>query len=336
MRNRESGTKAWEQRVARIGGALFLLLLMGGWCAGAETPEAFLDVNEILDTWQKNYVGIPSQKVRVSYRITEGAEPGEATCHCVARIDAGKRFHVWETKSPLGFEEKENVIITSFDGRVSKEFLPQLKRARMVPGRIDTVAAVYNPLAFVLGTKLSFVDPNRALPGSSLRTALQSLREEYPDGMPSLLLSFSTFRQFGQVFVRPELESVAGVMCHVVEGRDRGGSYRETIWFAHDKGMLRMKTLSELSQTGLHCTRVTEIASAATEKGVLWYPRRAVYEGRKAGTGAIERSVTEVLEFSPYIKVPDGTFDITFPPGTSVDDSTTGRMHDAGEGAPTN
>ena len=330
MKNRNNT----RERARQVGWIVVAAFLLWGVCdcrGDAEKPKSFLDAQAILDAWQRNYTGIVSQKLRLSSRVVKGGDPCEIQYYCIERTDDGSRFHVWQTTSPLGFEEKERVVVTSFDGRVSKECLYSQRGpiGYITPGRIGTLAATDNPLAIILGTKRDDLDPNSELPSSRGQRFIEALRKEYPNGIPSLMYTFRNAREFGRVTVRPKLESVAGVLCHVVEIDYPGSNSRMTMWFAHEKSMLRMKGLSEHPDVISVSTEVSEITSVQTEKGVLWYPRKTTQE-RKTNDAATTYEV-EVQEFVPHIKVPDSTFDIAFPPGTSVHDSVTHRMYYAGD-----
>ena len=165
MKNRNNT----RERARQVGWIVVAAFLLWGVCdcrGDAEKPKSFLDAQAILDAWQRNYTGIVSQKLRLSSRVVKGGDPCEIQYYCIERTDDGSRFHVWQTTSPLGFEEKERVVVTSFDGRVSKECLYSQRGpiGYITPGRIGTLAATDNPLAIILGTKRDDLDPGAADP----------------------------------------------------------------------------------------------------------------------------------------------------------------------------
>ncbi len=124
---------------------------------------------------------------------------------------------------------------------------------------------------------------------------------------------------FGEVKVRPQLEFIAGEACHVLELHQKDKV--ETIWFAHNKNMLPMKTLYISSPNhgyGMVKTReVKEIASVATETGILWYPR-LIMEDLTIGTEFSATYKVTIDEFVPFFKAPAETFSYKFPAGTLV------------------
>lgn len=315
---------------ARQMACMVSLLIATGICrADAGGHESFLDAQTIIDTWQSNYARIDSYKVRVSKRVITGADPCELTYSCVDLIEDRGRFHVWMTNSALGFDEKEKVIISSFNGHQSKDFRGAIQEARIVSGSLHPQGVAFvNPLLSVLGSERVMIADPSVTTMSPLR---RSLKEEFPEGIPGITYDYRVAKEKGRVVVRPELEVVAGVSCHVVDVEGFSPQVSGTTWwFAHERSMLRVKSSHRYRDGETNSMEVLELAKVDTETGALWYPRKAIRQQKREGRDRLVE--IEVPEFVPHIKVPDSTFDVAFPPGTRVRDSVAGMIYRVGEG----
>jgi hypothetical protein len=233
------------------------------------------------------------------------------------------------TNSALGFDEKEKVIISSFNGHQSKDFRGAIQEARIVSGSLHPQGVAFvNPLLSVLGSERVMIADPSVTTMSPLR---RSLKEEFPEGIPGITYDYRVAKERGRVVVRPELEVVAGVSCHVVDVEGFSPQVSGTTWwFAQERSMLRVKASHRYRDGETNSMEVLELAKVDTETGALWYPRKAIRQQKREGRDRLVE--IEVPEFVPHIKVPDSTFDVTFPPGTRVRDSIAGMIYRVGEG----
>jgi hypothetical protein len=123
--------------------------------------------------------------------------------------------------------------------------------------------------------------------------------------------------------VKPELENVAGVPCHVVYSHTDSNSQQCDVaeWFAADKSMLLMRyhfsVIGKIKPTKIiESYDVNSIGSVNTPKGLLWYPKEVTKVDRN---GRIDRYKVydysvEPLEKSVFQrgKLPAGTNVINF------------------------
>ncbi|MBA7485104.1 hypothetical protein ES707_20639 [subsurface metagenome] len=303
------------------------LFLMGICLGTPETQEAFLDAQMIYDGWEANYGNIKSMKFRLSEGLVhaEGAGVNNkkyVRCSHWEKIEDGKRVYVRHTTSQAGFEDEDKVVVMSFDGSVGKTYMPGRKEGVIYRGLRGAVPEFSNPMrrymmagrmqlgSFAINPSIGKDDP--------LRKLIEKLKEEFPEGVPTFTFDFMMGRQLGQVKVLPDLESVAGQLCHVVEIGDCQNGTGQRYWVAHEKNMLPMRFVSYRKGGSYTKIEVLDVASAKTDVGEIWYPCVAIRGLNGASQGL--RYELRVDEFMPHIKVSSTFFDIDFPDGTRVVD----------------
>ncbi len=313
---------------------LVLCLFFGvGTCFGtAEMQKAFLDAQTIHDGWEANYAHIESVKFKLLHRLVHAE--GSRTERLVRfshyeKVKDGKRIYVRHTTSAAGFENEVGVIIMSFDGSIGKNYKPWLKEGGIYRGLSGATIEYKNPMeGYLLSEPIEIKVLKPVKSSSNVKDnsfiikylkLREKLKDKYPGGVPTFTYDFVMGRELGYVRVLPELESVAGQMCHVVEiVQDQDGPVRK-YWFAHEKGMLPLRFFKNYENGNYTRKEVLKIASAETDVGEIWYPRVATRE-LKNGDRIFQHELI-VYEFVPHIKVPPETFDIDFPDGTRVNDS---------------
>lgn len=282
MKNLTMPFPCWDNKHRFVITPWFICFLMStqiGMCS-AENRNAFWDLDEIRDEWKANYGFINSVKCKLSETVIEyegATRPGSVYFETV--VD-GDRFFLRRPVTPSGWQNKTMVKTSSFDGAIGKEYYPWKKRGKIYAGKPST-------------------------PGSDImKIYLGLFNVELEHDTPN-------------VKVLPNLESVAGQLCHVIEFGDFA-SYGSRTWVAHEKGMLLMKhvRLGKVS----HIREVQRIACAKTDIGDTWYPVEATRE--IISTKQLSRSVhrLSVEYFEPDIDVDPNVFEIDFPIGTRISD----------------
>ena len=345
--------------------ALACCILVPGMCSADDgKEEAFLDAQELVDGWQANYGHIDSFKVRCSTIPVEekGHNPNPRTrpqFFLYERIQDGGKFFSRYTRCRQGFDGTGDYAISSFDGRIGKEFTYMSDtRTRQAVYKVNpdgTTSREYvygvprggshadgtiyrgsrgrdigqmNLLADFLGSLPGLSRSEKGQPSKVMPT------EQYPLGIPTFIAQYNRALEINGVLVRPYLESVAGEPCHVLELYFSHGD--DAFWLAHEKGMLLMKkkyvpTERKRVSTyrATHTEELKQIASVTTEKGVLWYPR-VITDERIWPDHSYTTKVT-VHEFVPYFKAPAETFNYVFPNGTHVRDRIRDMRYTVGE-----
>jgi hypothetical protein len=254
------------------------------------------------------------------------------------RIQDGRKFLVRTSLSPQGLDNDANYTTASFDGSIGKTYYENSNQSSTVRGfgsiyrgLPDWGYSRLNKFELFLGTA---PDPD-LLSKSAYRKEPQwkgKLEQQYPLGIPIFLDEYYNALKAEWVIVHPNLESVAGEPCHVLE-LDPGG-YIEKFWLAHDKGMLPMKTMYLRSQDYVKqkiiTRKVKEIASIETETGTLWYPRVITEERIQKPNYSYTIEVT-IDEFVPNFKASAETFSYEFPNGTLVYDKNKDLRYYVGE-----
>jgi len=314
-------------------------MLVPGTCiADDDKEEAFLDAQTLVDGWDANYGHIDSFKVRCSTIPLEekGQNPNPRTrprFFLYERIQDGGKFLSRRTRSPQGFDDTDDYPVAVFDGTIGKEYVSSPSSRDRPYGWIyrdshSRDSGRMNLLGDFLGSLPELYSSEK---GQSWKV---KPTQQYPLGIPTFITWYNHALEINGILVRPYMESVAGESCHVLELDFE--SHRSTYWFAHEKGMLLMKkkwVTHESRWTALVRTVRTkeakEIASATTEKGVLWYPR-VITDELIRPDHSYTTKVT-IHEFVPYFKAPAETFDYEFPNGTRVYDKIKDLRYTVGE-----
>jgi len=320
--------------------ALECCMLIPGMCRADDgRQEAFLDAQMLVDGWEASYCHIDSLKVSCTRILVDEKGQNPIRLQQIQfmhheRIQDGTKFLSRFAPTAQGFNNGADYLINSFDGSIGREYIYKNNHGdgSICRGLCDSTTEDMNLLAKFLQT-----NPLLSAKPVSEKDPLWKvkLRQQYPLGIPVFLDKYNVALKFGEVKVRPQLEYVAGEACHVLE-LDLI-SRIETFWFAHEKGMLPMKTMYVSSPDrvpGKVVTReVKEIASVATETGILWYPRVIMEEHTRGPDYSFTIKVT-VDEFVPHFKAPPETFSYVFPSGTRVWDKIQNLKYIAGPSSP--
>ena len=302
--------------------------------ANSDSNKSFLDVESILAGWESTYGSIHS--MRVSYnnilidykpptKIPESIPPSKRMY--IERIESGKRFHIRTSIAEDGFARNESLVEQSFDGKTTMTYWGQQNDGEIVTGLQGRAAEEENILLEYLLL--------RNMPAPSY------LEEKYPNGLPRLVQNFITGIDKYKIIVRPDLESVAGQLCHVVE-LIRPGAYdevkrevKDVFWMAHNKGMCVLK-FQRYWDEQLQVERVAKEIAVVDMDGIeICYPTKAHRTVFYEDSEVIKYELT-VTEFVPNIEVDEEMFRIDFPPGTSVYDKTLGLSYKVAEKDPNN
>jgi formylglycine-generating enzyme required for sulfatase activity len=334
------------------------IFVLGTCSANDNKEESFLDAQTLVDGWETNYGHIDSFKVRCSTIPLEekGQNPNPRTrprFFLYERIQDGGKFFSRRTRSPQGFDDTNDYSVNVFDGNIGREYRYVSNRRDRHPnykvnsdGSVSKVyvRGVLHGESRAYGT--IYRDPHGRdtgrmnllgdFLGSLPATFSSGIRstQQYPLGVPTFIRSYNSALEIDGVLVYPYMETVAGELCHVLELDFE--NHTHTYWFAHDKGMILMKTkwILHESRWTSHVRKVRtkeakEIVSVTTEKGVLWYPRIITDELIRPDYSYTTK--VTVHEFVPYFKAPAEKFDYEFPNGTRVYDSIKDVRYIVGE-----
>ncbi|MFA5251459.1 MAG: hypothetical protein WC454_02595 [Phycisphaerae bacterium] len=286
----------------------------------AEPLKAFLDVNTILETWQRNYGNIKSMQVSYTERVLEAKSPASdpniynnlIMWKHLDRVEEGNRYH---TLFSYSMEKDGSKPVDSwertFNGSTTKEYSSKEKQGTIQSGQKGHSVERENLLKeyMLLDTKVRFkkdksgweqIDPN----------ALPTFRE---------IFRYASIKKF-EVTVHPELETVAGKLCHVIE-ITKGDRLLDKIWVAHECGMLPMKYQTYVNRQLFDEIEVEQVAESVVSG--IWYPIKAY---RSSDTERFGKTKYELIvhAFVPNIKVDGNTFRLDFANGTWVDDQVLG------------
>jgi hypothetical protein len=303
--------------------------LAAAWTCGAESAgKAFLDSQTIQDRWKANYTGFKSMRIRVSTTLLPAEGPGSSgieRCSYLDRIQDGQCFLVryTHTDGSAADIDSNNLGVMSFDGVLWKQYEPWSGKAtifRTSPTYIVPDAG--NPAH---GLMLSgTVQPDYIITGKGLppddpmRRLVERCSREYPDGVPGLVFNFMICQESGWLRVLPDLETVNGMPCHVVEMGD-GKIWVHQYWLSHEKGMLPVKWTTQRKGGDSSRDEVLDVASVTSRRGELWYPRVLIRES--VSNGCVTRTKYVVHEFAPDIEIPVETFEVNYPDGVRVTDT---------------
>ena len=232
--------------------------------------KAFLSINEILDKWEAGYGSILSMKVKYTEDITLPDPNGKETIlhTTVETIQDGKKYCYKYFSSNPDFRRSEGNRERAYDGEIStsyKYFEYNLPRPIMY-GEI----AKKDLKSAELGNGNSLAQ--------YMMLSRYYLNPKYPDGETYFAfwvrsrLNESRLNLNSEVKIRPELETVLGESCHVVEASH--GNDVQRFWLAHNKSLLVMKyeIFDKRGQFVQDRIEVLKIASVITDKGEIWYP----------------------------------------------------------------
>jgi hypothetical protein len=295
--------------------------------AGESEPQkAFLDVNTILDTWQRNYGNIKSMQVSYTERVLEAkspaSDPNFLDNHLVMlqhleRVEEGNRYHARLSLSQDGFAKPENVLEYAFDGSKTRSYIGMRRAGTIQSGQTAGGMEVKNILKTYMLLDIDMLCKKNA---SGIYWEQQD-----PNELPRFreIFRWASIQKF-TVTVRPELETVAGKLCHVIEVANKDGIIADKIWVAHECGMLPLKYQHNINYR-INGIEVEQVA----ESNGIWYPVKAYRIQDIESFGYIKYELT-VHSFVPNVEVDGNTFRLDFANGTWVDDQVLGAEYVVG------
>jgi hypothetical protein len=296
----------------RFGLALSMCLTVGATAA----PEAFLKIDELREGWESTYGSIKSMKVAYSDRLTsfkpspkEPNAPRPVRVMHIERLERQGLYHLKTSLSEQGFNRPEDLLANAFDGE-----------------RNTSYVGAYHTGEVKLGMQNSAAPRTNSLKQYLLLDAIRSRNQD--EDIPA----FRQYFENREVQVLPELESVAGTPCHVMEFT--GPYVNGKVWLAHEKGFLPLKfefKAGDPTHGYLFEQRVVdEIASVATDLGVFWYPTKA-HRSLRLRNGEESTNELNVTAFVPNVPVARESCRVDFPPGTRINDYIAGILYRTGE-----
>lgn len=318
-------------KVKRLG--LFAVVLITVFiltvCAiagGTEPQKAFLDVNTIIETWQRNYGNIKSMQVSYTQRVLEkkspASDPNFLDTHLVMlkhleRVEEGKRYHARLSLAQDGFAKPENVLEYAFDGSKTRSYIGIRRFGTIESGQTARGIEVDNILKNYMLLDIDMLCKKNA-------SGIYWVQQD-PNELPRFreIFRWASIKKF-KVTMRPELETVAGKLCHVIE-ITKGDILLDKLWVAHECGMLPLK-YQEYINGRLNGIEVEQVA----ESNGIWYPVKAYRIQDIEPLGYIKYELT-VHSFVPNVKVDDNTFRLDFPKGTDVFDQVKGIEYIEGD-----
>jgi hypothetical protein len=297
----------------------FIAAFITGVCAiasGSEPQKSFLDANAILQAWQRNYGSIKSMQVSYTERVLDAKPPTTdpnildnlVMYQHVERVEEGKRYHIRFSKAEDGFINPMNLMEHAFDGSTTREYVAMDELGTIDPGLIGRAVETTNALKDYMLLRPIFGEPT----------------QEFPDGIPIFSQILRSGISTSVATVRPNLELIAGQLCHVVEIMYKSHNFGYKIWVAHDKGMLPLKYQRWDNNKLSVEIEVEQIAKAETGGGDIWYPVKAYRTVNSKSRGTTVKYELTTHTFVPNVKVDDNTFRFDFPNGTSVVDKVKG------------
>ncbi len=297
-----------------------------------DSQRAFLDAQTLHDRWAANYTHIRSVKFRVTERILSASGPGTERMVPVshwAAIRDGARFYGRHVPGAEDFTQGGPIVAESFDGSIAKIYRLWRNEGEIHQGSAGQAMRSYNPIEVCMLAARTKLEMARRMRRD--QRVINKLVEEFPEGCPELTVTFRIAQEEGWLRVLPQLEEVAGKMCHVLEmsGSERSPRRQCWCWLAHDCGMLPLRYVEKVSDNYARILQVQEVGRIETEAGTVWYPVVAAWDVMNP-SGRTFKQELRVSEYVPHIKVPPDTCDIQFPPGTKVIDTVANVVYTQG------
>jgi len=292
--------------------------------SASESPKAFMDASAVLEAWEINYAHLKSMQVSYTERLLDATPPhllDRVMYQHVERVEESKskRYRIRYSTAEDGFAKQENITEHAFDGKITTEYFGGEKLGTIDPGLIGHDTETKNGLK-----RYMLLDP---YPFSSTKYL-----EEFPNGVPMFVITLRYALSSSAASVRPNLEQVAGQLCHVIEIIFKSEGIREyKVWFAHDKGFLPLRYKHYNKGRLVEEFEVEQIALAETDTGSIWYPVKAQRTQDTKSFGTTKYELT-THAFVPNVKVDKETFRVDFPNGTRVLDKVLGLTYVTGVG----
>ncbi len=297
--------------------------------SATEFPKAFMDASAVLEAWEINYAHLKSMQVSYTERVLD-AKPPATNLHRLDKIvmnqhverveeSKSKRYRIRYSKAEDGFAKQENIREHAFDGKITTEYFSGEKVGTIEPGLLGTSTEKKNHLK-----KYMLLDP---------QVSSTKYLEEFPNGAPKFVLNLRYALSNSAASVRPNLEQVAGQLCHVVDiiYKSERINSKYHIWFAHDKSFLPLRYQNYREGRLVEEIEVKQIALAETDTGSIWYPKKAHRTIDRESFGTVKYGLT-THAFVPNVKVDKDTLRINFSNGTRVYDKVLGLQYIVGVG----
>jgi hypothetical protein len=268
---------------------------------GSDPNKAFLDVNDIAAKWKLFYGNdnLRFSKAVWTEKILElvSDDPNQkdrmAWYVQVVRLEDKPFVYdktVFDNEDGSKTDKSRNNGEESFDGNESTVYYPALSEATIYP---RFKISDFNYLKYYMFMS----DPNIA---------------------NSVSRYFDVKKVFDTAKVLPNLETVSGYPCHVVQY-----TYT-TIWFAHEKSMLPLRFKLDWGNFKEDFL-VEKISSVETPKGTVWYPVRIKLTETSKPEFTKRVKQFDVKEFKcQYTPMNKASFKIKLPPGTVITDTVRG------------
>lgn len=274
------------------------VLAVGPWMSYAASSQAFLGIDELADGWISHYGNINSMEVAYHDHLVDfvpsedSEEPSPVQDLHVERVEQGTRYQTRYSMAEGGFTQEEDTLTQAFDGETTTEYSARYNAGVLRSGLTGRACETMN-------------DVRRHMLLDIVRTKI------HPEGV----LRCQHCLTRSDAVVQPELESILGEPCHVVENAWEGGHIR--IWLAHDKGFLPLKYEKVVDGRFRDERVVQEIASVETETGLVWFPIKAERTVFSPSVGTVKTALA-ATKFIPNVPVSDEMFRVRFPVGAHV------------------
>jgi hypothetical protein len=308
---------------------------ISGLAYASDQPAASLDVNTILQRWENNYRGITSMRVSYYEKVIEYRPPADEPnivpnllMHShVERVEKGRLYHVRHSMAEDGFAKPENITEHAFDGIHTQDYWGSDKYGTIQKGPLKLIKAGSAEAMMNSIKKYMLLESPPLTFGSGA-----DIRQEIdPNGIAEFKRILTRPHPNCITSVNPNLESVSGELCHVIEITHKEFGILERIWIAHEKGMLVMKhqTYHYRDHSLLEEIEVEQIGYTQTDGGGIWYPAVAYRMEVMRRIGTVRFKIV-THTFIPNITVDENTFRFDFPSGTRVSDKELGLEYVVG------
>ena len=221
---------------------IILIFIMSVYLFAAtnDLQKSFLNAEAILAGWESSYSVINTMRVSYCQRLIDYQppannpnEPYPVKFMYVERIeDQGSRYYMRYSTVSDGFNRPEKLFEYAFDGKVTQTYFGKERHGSIITGLQGIHSENCNHLK-------RYMIQNRV--------PVPDLKDEYPNGVPELAFVLRNGIKRGACTIRPNLESVAGQLCHVIEltsyvtYEDKQIKAKKLYWLAHNKGMCLMR-----------------------------------------------------------------------------------------------
>ena len=288
--------------------------------ATGDAPRAYMTAHALLLGWESTYGDIRNLDVSYSAHsekfIPPSTDPKMERWSCewfhVDFLGDNIRYVTRFSSSEKGFADEKSIVAGSFSGNSGMQYLGATRKGEVGPGKpgsnqCDQILNWLFLQGHVKSEKLQLSKPR----------LLSLFKDLNAPGAPMLT----------GVIVRPRLEQVAGQWCHVIERTGLPPEQTRVAWLAHERGMVLMKVVDDVSAVNGLRLEVKELKKSQFGGGELWYPQKARIIQSFAGT---EEYALDIHRFRLNIELQDSMFKLEFPKGTRIYDANLDIIYTAG------